>query len=904
MILENVCLVQREATALRRAFMRLAMLAICVLAVPSESAAAEYSLALRPDWVVAVEAGIPTKAQLSQSTDGVAYTLVDEQVFATTDARTRYRRFVSRAINSKGVESIANIEIGFDPSFQQLVLHSINVLRNGRVIAKLPTAKIQVIQQEKELAARIYDGRKTASIFLDDVRVGDSVDYEYSTVGRNPVFDGFEFGSIDLQYGVPVARIHARLILPAGQFIKLSANNVSTKATIAESDGLRTHRWDLRDVPALTVEEGAPSWYRPYAEVEWSQFADWQAISRWAQPLYRTAGKLGSALDTEVGRIAKAETTPAGRMLAALRFVQSEVRYLGVETGRNSHAPNPPRIVFERRFGDCKDKVLLTLSLLDRLGIEAHAALVNTDVRRGIADRLPNPAAFDHVIVQARVDGNDYWIDPTRATQESDLANLYQPDFDLSLVVAPETKSLTSMKNPASVRSKRSIHVVLDARQGFTKPVRYDVKTVYEGGAAEFQRDSLSETNREELQKNYLQFYANSYPRISVAAPIVIDDDKLMNRVTIQERYFIANIASKPDANGKRDVYIETPDMDELLGDPKATIRVAPLQLRFPVEVSQKTEVLLPEVWPIEESNSEVANPAFSFSRTVKSDADRLRFTIEDHYQSLADEVSAREVPRYTESLARARDAMGYNLSWHEPGVAKPLVGIDRMNWPVALVALLALGLFVWIARAGYRFDPVVNVNPVPELIGIGGWLILLGFSLLGSLVRIGMNLQVMVDALAADNWALVTSYGSASYHALWAPLLLFELVCNLGMLVFATLIIVMFLQRRSAFPRLAIAFYVVGFVFQSADSLVSTALPDVTFEAKEFVRLASAAIGTALWSAYLTVSRRVRSTFVRRLGCTEIGAAERAPQSPRASSEAPAQLSASMMSDRGSAIG
>ena len=34
----------------------------------------------------------------------------------------------------------------------------------------------------------MYDGRETLSIVLDDVRVGDEIDYAYSLRGGNPVF--------------------------------------------------------------------------------------------------------------------------------------------------------------------------------------------------------------------------------------------------------------------------------------------------------------------------------------------------------------------------------------------------------------------------------------------------------------------------------------------------------------------------------------------------------------------------------------------------------------------------------------------------------------------------------------------------------------------------------------------
>ena len=57
------------------------------------------------------------------------------------------------------------------------------------------------------------------------------------------------------------------------------------------------------------------------------------------------------------------------RLLAAMRFVQSEVRYLALALGNGSYVPSPPELVLKRRYGDCKDKTLLALSLLKGLSI-------------------------------------------------------------------------------------------------------------------------------------------------------------------------------------------------------------------------------------------------------------------------------------------------------------------------------------------------------------------------------------------------------------------------------------------------------------------------------------------------------------------------------------------------------
>ena len=90
---------------------------------------------------------------------------------------------------------------------------------------------------------------------------------------------------------------------------------------------------------------------------------------------------------------------------ALLEYVQKEIRYTGLEIGLHSHAPNPPKVVLDRHFGDCKDKSLLLISVLGAVGIDAYPALVSSSLRVHVGEILPSPLAFDHVVVFAVIDG-------------------------------------------------------------------------------------------------------------------------------------------------------------------------------------------------------------------------------------------------------------------------------------------------------------------------------------------------------------------------------------------------------------------------------------------------------------------------------------------------------------------
>lgn len=844
--------------------------------LPAAVLAAEYEVGPVPEWVEAAELGKPTESQLNKDSDGVSYLLMDSQSRHGTQTSARFRRIVSRALNQNGVESVANIEIEFDPSYQTLTLHSVDVVRAGRVIHKLATAKVRVIQRESELEARIFDGMKSANMFLDDVRVGDIVDYAYSISGRNPVFAGGTFGRVPLQFGVPVARIHARVMVPEDNPLTVSTLYSGKKPSISRRGDYRVYEWNVTDDPGLAIEAGAPGWYDPRPAAAYSSYANWNAVARWAQTLYVLPGILSPELEAQVARIAEAEPGKAGRMLAVLRFVQSEVRYLGVEVGVNSHLPNSPSLVFDRRFGDCKDKALLMVALLSRLDINANVALVNTSLQQGLAEELPTPGGFDHVIVRVMLDQQPYWLDPTLPAQHSDLARLSQPDYGLALVVDPATTRLIAMDTSRSRIAKRSLHVVFDAREDFDKPVGYTVTTIYEGSEADSMRSTLASKSLVDVQKNYLNWYASYYPHISVVAPLKVKDDEANNRLTVSEHYQIKDMATVSDNGTKHAVSISTVDFNTLFNLPDVRIRKSPLALGFPLVVEQVTELLLPSEWPITPEKHHVEDPAFTFDQELRLDG--LRLIITDHYQSRAKEVAAKDMPRYLANLARARDALDYNLYWTDPtpaagaassesssSSATQRTGLDRLNWPVVMLALALCAIWGWLALLAYRHDPPAQAAAPGSPEGLGGWLVLVGFGLISSPVMIGRTLVEVAGAMSIDTWSALTTFGGTAYHALWAPFLLFELAFNLGQLVFAGLLLMLFFQRRTSLPKLLIGFYLASAVLQAADVMLSSLIPAITITPEDYASLVRVWVVSLIWSAYLLKSRRVKATFVRR---------------------------------------
>lgn len=827
--------------------------------------AVEYLVEPAPAWVVPVERGLPDDVPLEQISDGTYYLLSDSQVRTGHGSRERYRRIASTAINANGLQRIANIEIGFDPSYETLALHSVDIVRDGKRIPKLARATVRVLQRETELERRIYDGSKSANLFLDDVRVGDIVDFAYSVRGINPVFAGRDFGAFALRFSAPVARVHVRLLAPAAGDITIMPRNAAPDPVVSERGGLRSYSWRLDNTLPLVPDTGEPVWHDTTPVVQWSAFADWNAVARWAVPLYAVPKALGPALEHEAVRIEQAHSDPASRLLAALRLAQGDIRYLGFAIGTGSHAPNPPDLVYARRFGDCKDKTLLMLALLDRLGIQARAALVNTGLLRGLHARHSSPGQFDHVIVQARIGDSHYWLDPTRATQNADLEHVAQADFDVALIVDPETRGLTSMKPQVPVVNVRHVRATLDASAGFDKPVPFSVVTTLRGARAEAMRETLASSNREELLKTYANYYASYYPGIAIAAPLAASDDERSNRLTMTETYAISDLAVWSEDEQRFSATIAAPDILDLLRAPASAVRIAPLWMSHPVDVTVVTDVLLPSEWSIKPDTTTVEDPAFLFERTIKPGNQRVMIT--DRFRSRSDEIPAAETVRYAGNLSRARDSVWYSLYWGDSDEGAVANGwMDRINWTLLAFGMLVGGLWTWIAIRAWQHDPApIGIASASAPRGLKGWLVLPTIGLVLTPILMAFTLHQSSAAWVPETWHALTTFGGASYHALWAPAMLLELVASIGIIVFAILILVLFFQQRTSAPKFYIAFMIAVPAYAIAALLLQSAIPDVTIQASEIGAVVRGGVSSLLWIAYFLRSERVKATFVVR---------------------------------------
>ena len=463
------------------------------------------------------------------------YRIIDEQVLVGSNTMAEFTRVVRVVNQAAGLAAASQIELEFDPSYQALTLHMLDIVRAGQRVPKLDRKRVELLQREKQLEQRIYDGRVTVSIVLDDVRVGDEIELAYTVSGQNPVFGGkFVHNAWMTSHRGPVLLYQSRLLAPEARNIRYLKGPADATVESQVLAGQRETIFRRQDVPTLRSEPGAPYAALLSEQLQFSEFADWAEVAVWGEKLFREPAA-GPRLAQKAEELRAALTPPADPVRETLRFVQQDVRYFGIEIGAGTHKPNPPDQVLDQRFGDCKDKVSLLAALLQRQGVVARPVLVSTRLRQHVDRMLPSPLAFDHVIARVDIGGKTLWLDPTRGQQTGSLAARQVVGMGRGLELAAGTMALSTL--PTAFDSERM--AVEDRIQvgNFTAAPTLESRITYRGDLAEGYREAINAQGLVAIADSLTAAYVKTYPKLRRLAPAametVADDDAL----TIVQRF-------------------------------------------------------------------------------------------------------------------------------------------------------------------------------------------------------------------------------------------------------------------------------------------------------------------------------------------------------------------------------
>ena len=260
------------------------------------------------------------------------------------------------------------------------------------------------------------------------------------------------------------------------------------------------YTWELRDLPPVEDEPARPGLSRLIASVAINihppagkstmlrPFASWKDVSRYASELNDPQAAYNEAMAARARELTANAKTEFERIQAISRYAQS-VNYISIQMsiGRGGgYRPHAAADVFNKNYGDCKDKANLMRAMLKAVGVESYPVVIYSGDPNRVRPEWPSPQQFNHAIIAVKVGdetqastivkhpslGRLLIFDPTDDdTPVGDLPDHEQGSF--ALIVAGDAGELMKMPvtPPEANRLERTVEAELDADGALTAKV-------------------------------------------------------------------------------------------------------------------------------------------------------------------------------------------------------------------------------------------------------------------------------------------------------------------------------------------------------------------------------------------------------------------------------------------------
>lgn len=529
---------------------------------------------------------------------------------------------LSKALTDTGVQRLSAVRIPYSTSRNRVDIKHAHIIKpDGRIIQAGRVGDYSGVRTTSGGAA-LYSSYHVKTIRFPGLEKGDCVDYQYVVHDTSPDLFTDEFS--DMSFLVSLAPAgDSNYIVEIPKDMKLHAGTFNTeiRPEIKSDDdtNMWIYTWHISSWPGIILEKSMRPLTEYVPHVILSTIQSWKEVGEWYSFLIRDQAHLNADMKNLVADRIQGLESDTQKAEAIFSYVRDEIRYVGIEFGRNSMKPHRAQETFATGYGDCKDTAVLLRALLAEAGIGSRVVLVRTQDRGKIGKNVASPYIFNHAVCMIPdLEGRQVWLDGTTDyyrmeeipwADQNGFALVVDGPRSSIMVIPEEEKGYTGARIEASIELKPDGSAYVDITEYFT------------GQRAPALQRYLSSPDR--FRQMIERLYAGKFSGFDMDAFDTSPSDRIEKEPWYRIKGTVKRYGLK---RGSRIVCASSLNPLSLSGKLAEKARTYPLWLKMKTYQDEKLVLTVPEGYRIsfypEESSTEI--PFCSFTQTFSLEKKRL----------------------------------------------------------------------------------------------------------------------------------------------------------------------------------------------------------------------------------------------------------------------------------------
>jgi transglutaminase-like putative cysteine protease len=409
--------------------------------------------------VAALAASLPSLAQTSPApaiakaaatpsptyTDEAAVVERAEAVYqyANDGTGSKIETAVFRIQSAAAVQALGVISFPYASGNQHVDIIYARVRKPDGTTVDTPITDAQDQPAQVTQTAPMYSDLRLKQLPIRALAVGDKLEFQTRTTIQQPEAPGQFWGQETFGAGIVFLDRTVELRVPRQKQITVYSPDHTPE--ISDSGNERVYRWKGSQLRPTSAKDDDDTPKDKVAPIAWTTFPNWEAIGLWYRNVSTGRDAVTPAIKAKADELTANAKTDADKVRALYNYVSTHNHYIGIDFGIGRYQPHLAAEVLTNQYGDCKDKHTLLAALLHAENIPVSAVLIGLGIEMN--EKVPMPAAFNHVITLVELGGEQVWLDTT--TEVAPYRVLLSMLRDKNALVVPATGAPKLQKTPA-----------------------------------------------------------------------------------------------------------------------------------------------------------------------------------------------------------------------------------------------------------------------------------------------------------------------------------------------------------------------------------------------------------------------------------------------------------------------
>ncbi len=316
-----------------------------------------------------------------------------------------------KVLTDAGIKELRTLKLPYHRRYNEIIIKKAAIIKKDGTVIKISKKNITDTTMAETQMMNIYEENfRVLNVEFPSLDKGDTIEYEVILKSKPLIKNNFTDIAVFQSY-YPVKKAIVELKIPKTKNLRWKIKNGKVSFRKKLEKRLVTYIWEGENIPEYEKEMGMVPVTDSGLYLIMSTFKDWKELSDYGDSLNKGKIDKNEKMVKLVKELIKDKKTEKDKILSIFRWVSQNIRYMGSSMDVGAFIePHKATYTFEKKFGVCRDKSILMISMLKIAGIEAEDVLIN--ITRRTDPDIP-VILFEHAIVAVKYKGRYVYMDPT-----------------------------------------------------------------------------------------------------------------------------------------------------------------------------------------------------------------------------------------------------------------------------------------------------------------------------------------------------------------------------------------------------------------------------------------------------------------------------------------------------------